>query len=81
MPRPARPSPAPLDVDSTTVIVAGTVLWFVALVVLLFFGDRLVGGDDRWLWTCLTGGVLGLLGLALSIRQRRPRGPRRSVDG
>lgn len=73
MPRPTRPTPEPLDVDSTKVIVAGTVLWLVGFVALLFFSEQLVGGDHRWLWTCLAGGVLGLLGLALSLRQRRPR--------
>lgn len=73
MPRPSRPVPEPLDVDSTTVIVAGTVLWFGALAVLLFTSDLGDDGDARWVWTCLAGGVLGLLGLALSLRQRRPR--------
>lgn len=73
MPRPTRPTPEPLDVDSTKVIVAGTVLWFMAFLALLVFSEPLVGGDRRWLWTCLAGGALGLLGLALSLRQRRPR--------
>lgn len=68
MPRPWRPAPEPLDVDSTTVILVGTALWFVAFVVLLVVD---VGDDRRWLWACLAGFVLGLLGLALSLRQRR----------
>lgn len=59
--------------NSTKIIVAGIVLWFVAFAVLLVFADQVLDGDRRWLWTCLAGGVLGLLGLALSLRQRRPR--------
>lgn len=74
MPRPSRPAPEPLDVSVAAVIVAGTALWFVAFVVLLFFVDRLSdAGNLAWLWTCLAGGLLGLLGLALAIRQRGPR--------
>lgn len=68
MARPWRPAPEPLDVDSTRVILAGTALWFVGFAVLLFVD---VGDDRRWLWTCVAGFVLGLMGLALSVRQRR----------
>ncbi len=75
MPRPWRPAPEPLDVSVTSVILAGTALWFLAFAVLLFFVDRLSeSGHLAWLWTCLAGGVLGLLGLMVAIRQRRPRG-------
>lgn len=81
MPRPTRPTPEPLDVDSTKVIVAGIVLWIAGFVVLLFFSDQLVDGDDRWLWTCVAGGVLGLTGLALSLRQRRSRETREPAGG
>lgn len=74
MPRPLRPAPEPLDVNPTTVIVAGTAAWFVAFVVLLVFAGQLGGGGQLvWLWTALAGWVLGLLGLWISVRQRRRR--------
>lgn len=74
MPRSLRPAPEPLDVNATTVIVIGTVAWFVGFAVLLFFAGRLAD-DGRlvWLWTALAGGVLGLLGLWIATRQQRRR--------
>jgi len=70
---------APLDVDGTTAVAVGTVLWGVAGVVLLvFFRDRLA--DDAtmwWLWTCLAGFGLGLLGYVVCAR-RRDRALRRA---
>jgi len=72
MPRQWRPVPEPLDVDANRVIIAGTVVWFLAVAVLLVFLDRLRDADALvWLWTCLAGGLLGLLGLVVSTRQRR----------
>lgn len=72
MPRPWRPVPEPLDVDANRIIIAGTVLWFVGFLVLVVFVGRLRDADALvWLWTCLAGWVLGLLGLYVAIRQRR----------
>ena len=52
--------------------VPGTVIWFVAFVVLLFFIPTLQANDAMvWLWTCLAGFVLGLLGLSVYALQRR----------
>ena len=62
MPAPTRPSPPPLRVDTTRVVLIGTALWAVALVVLLLAGDRV---DEVWTWTCVAGVVLPGLGLAL----------------
>ncbi|MBA3417532.1 MAG: DUF2530 domain-containing protein [Geodermatophilaceae bacterium] len=74
MPRPLRPAPEPLDVNATTVIVAGTAAWFTAFVVLLFFAGRLAdAGQLVWMWTALAGWVLGLLGLWIAVRQQRRR--------
>ncbi|MGH3701889.1 MAG: DUF2530 domain-containing protein [Pseudonocardiaceae bacterium] len=44
----------------------GTATWFTAAVVLL-----LTGGPLAWLWTCLTGGLLGLTGFAMIHWQHR----------
>jgi hypothetical protein len=68
---PARPAPEPLDVDAARIVAGGTVLWFVAFLVLLPLHGRLVAhGHELWLWTCLAGVGLGLLGLPLCLRQR-----------
>ncbi|MEJ8669879.1 DUF2530 domain-containing protein [Streptomyces sp. MS1.AVA.1] len=45
-------------------ITGGTILWFVLFVVQLpfygWFDDR---GQAWWVWTCLAGGGLGLIGI------------------
>ena len=49
----------------------GTALWFVAFLVLLPMRGRLAdAGHEIWLWTCLAGWVLGLIGLPLAMRAR-----------
>ena len=42
--RPSHPAPPPLQVDTVRVVLAGTVLWAIALVVLLLLGLGLM----RW---------------------------------
>jgi hypothetical protein len=49
-------------VDTVRVVLAGTVLWIVALVVLLLLGDRV---DRVWTWTCVAGIVLAGVGLGV----------------
>lgn len=46
--------------DPRPVVGAGTVIWFAAAVVLL-----VAGGSIVWVWACLTGGLLGLIGFAM----------------
>lgn len=70
-----RPAPMPVQVDARRIVAAGTAAWFVAFLVLLPFWGRLRGADNlSWLWTCLCGAALGLLGLVLI---RKHRGERR----
>ena len=72
MPRPLRPAPEPLDVNASTVIIAGTATFFLAFVLMLFFVERLDdAGQLVWMWTALDGWVLGLLGLWIAVRQQR----------
>lgn len=53
------------------IVIPATIAWFAAFVVLLFFTDSLRENDAMiWLWTCLTGGVLGLIGLGIYFWQR-----------
>jgi hypothetical protein len=40
-----------------------TVAWAVALVVVLIARDALPAGSRWWLWTCVTGLVMGLFGM------------------
>ncbi|MGH8867239.1 MAG: DUF2530 domain-containing protein [Actinomycetes bacterium] len=75
---PRSPDPQPLDVDGVFAVTAGTVGWAAAFLVLLAFrGELAERGDEWWLWTCLTGAGLGVLGLAYCVRRRNHM--RRSV--
>jgi hypothetical protein len=61
----------PLPYDGVASVAVGTVLWFVALVVMLPFADDL--RDDGQLWWIATAAVgfgLGLIGLWIVIRRR-----------
>lgn len=67
----ARPTPPPLEADTVRIVAAGTVLWFAGFVVLLPLRGRLADeGNEVWVWTCLAGGLLGLLGVLLAVRAR-----------
>ncbi len=74
------PPPLPRRLtDPRPVIGVGTVVWFAAAVVAL-----IVGGPPAWVWACLTGGLLGLTGLAmihwqLSATRRGSRGAQRDL--
>ena len=57
--------------DAVVPVTAGTALWAVAFLALLPFRTRLqAAGDDWWIWVCLTGFGLGVLG-SLWVRRRR----------
>lgn len=64
----------PLDVDGVRTVAIGSVLWVVGLVALLPFSGRLME-DARgwWLFTCLAGAGLGLIGLEYCRRLRTAR--------
>ncbi len=75
MPHPTKHAPPPLRVDTARVVIAGTVLWGVALVVLLFLGDRV---DRLWTWTCVAAIALAILGLGvMRLQGQIGRGRRR----
>jgi len=48
------------------VIIAGTVMWLIALVVLIA-----VNASANKIWICLTGVALGLIGLRYTIRRAK----------
>ena len=65
------PSPViePLDEDGVGAVAVGTVLWAIALIVLVILRDRL-GDDSWWIQVALVGALLGLPGLWYTTRRR-----------
>ncbi|WP_341928175.1 DUF2530 domain-containing protein [Nocardioides psychrotolerans] len=61
----------PLDVDGVRTVQVGTAIFFLGFLALLpFYGRLSEDGTTWWLWTCLTGVGLGLLGLEYCRRRR-----------
>jgi Protein of unknown function (DUF2530) len=77
----------PLDVTGTRTVLVGVVAWAVAFFALLpFYGSLRDHGNAWWLWTCVAGFGLGLLGLAYCKRREQrlradPPGPETSPIG
>jgi Protein of unknown function (DUF2530) len=69
-PGPEPPALEPLPVNVQRLVLVGTVLWLVALVVVLAVPDLRSGDRDWWPWTALSGALLGLVGLAYLRRGR-----------
>ena len=70
----ARPSPPPpLEANDRMVTVVGTAAWAVALVVLLIVRDSLPAGQRWWIWTCVSGVLMGLFALWYVPRLKRGR--------
>ncbi len=71
----------PLDVDAVRTVQVGTALWAIALVVTLVFRDTLTDdGRSWWIWTCVAGVLLGLVGLLVTTRRRRRIAAARSTS-
>ena len=64
----------PLDVDGVRTLAVGTALWAVGFVALLpFLGQLRDSGRGWWMWTCLAGFGLGILGWDFCRRRRTAR--------
>ena len=64
--------PSPLDPDGVVAVVVGTVVWLVALVLALVFHDRLSDhGHGWWIWVCVAGAALGLIGIPYMRRYQK----------
>ena len=64
----------PLDVDGTRTVAVGTAMFLVGFLALLPFYGRLEGaGKAWWLWTCLAGFGLGVIGWEYCRRRRDRR--------
>jgi hypothetical protein len=70
--RPTRPTPEPLDVDAVSVVTIGTLLWALAGLALAVFARGWLerNHDVWWVWTCVSGFLLGLAGI-IYVRRRR----------
>ncbi len=67
-----RPDPPPLATDDRATVLVGIGLWLVALVVTLVLHARLADqGRTWWIWTAVTGVLLGLAGLVYLRRHGR----------
>jgi hypothetical protein len=68
---PLREAPEPLEADDVATVAVGTVIWFVLFAVQLpFYGWYSDHGHAWFIWSCLAGGGLGLVGLRY-VRARR----------
>ncbi|WP_329559686.1 DUF2530 domain-containing protein [Streptomyces uncialis] len=57
-------APEPLEGPVTATVTGGTILWFVLFLVQLpFYGWFDEHGHLWWVWTCLAGAGLGLIGI------------------
>ncbi|MER6630607.1 DUF2530 domain-containing protein [Streptomyces sp. NPDC000987] len=57
-------APEPLEGPVVATVTGGTIVWFVLFLVQLpFYGWFADHGHTWWLWTCLAGGGLGLIGI------------------
>lgn len=64
----------PLDVDGTRTVAVGSLLWLVAFLALLpFYGWLEQHHRTWWLWTCLAGFGLGVIGWDYCRRRRNRR--------
>ncbi len=64
----------PLDVDGVRTVAVGAGLWLAGFVCLLpFYGRLQDDGRTWWLWACLAGFGLGLVGLAYCRHRRAVR--------
>jgi Protein of unknown function (DUF2530) len=59
-----RTAPEPLEGNIIATVTGGTVIWFVLFLAQLpFYGWYADHGHDWWIWTCLAGAGLGLIGI------------------
>jgi hypothetical protein len=77
------PPPPPLEANDQLVTALGTAGWAAALIVLLIVRGSLPSDARWWIWTCVTGLVMGLFGLWYVPRLKRARAraaQRRELD-
>ncbi len=83
---PLREAPEPLEANDVATVTVGTIVWFALFLAQLpFYGWYSDHGHAWWIWTCLTGGCLGLVGLRYVTARRnairRAAAARTGADG
>ncbi|MFN2518218.1 MAG: DUF2530 domain-containing protein [Jatrophihabitantaceae bacterium] len=69
--------PPAVQINTRRITAVGTALFFTGFLVLLPFYGWLGRHDHRvWLWTCLAGAILGVIGYSI---MRRHRGEGRTI--
>jgi hypothetical protein len=64
--------PPAVQMNVGRIALVGTGLFFVAFLVLLPFWSKLRSAHHEiWLWTCLAGWLLGIIGWLLTVKHRR----------
>lgn len=72
----------PVPDDGVRAVAIGTVMWGIAGVVCFLFRDQLAARDDLWwIGTCVTGFLLGLVGLGFVRRRARVYRDHREAEG
>jgi hypothetical protein len=67
-----RPDPAPVETDDRKAMLVGLALWLVVLAaLLLFLGPLTQSGSVWWLWTCVAGLAIGLIGVLYTHWRRK----------
>lgn len=62
----------PLDVDGVKTFKLGTATFIVALILCLIFHQQLAEhGQQWWIWTCVTGIVIGIIGSGYTSRRAK----------
>lgn len=66
-----REAPEPLEANDVATVTVGTIVWFALFLVQLpFYGWYSDHGHTWWIWTCLAGAGLGLIGLKYTTARR-----------
>ncbi|WP_371670673.1 DUF2530 domain-containing protein [Streptomyces sp. NBC_00289] len=61
---PQHEAPEPLEGPVVATVTGGTIIWFALFLIQLpFYGWFDDHGHTWWIWTCLAGGGLGLIGI------------------
>jgi hypothetical protein len=72
----------PLDVDGVRTVAVGTALWLLAFLLLLpFYGQLHASHRLWWLWTCLAGFGLGIIGWDYCRRRRNKHAHHTDLSG
>ncbi|GAB3294217.1 DUF2530 domain-containing protein [Epidermidibacterium keratini] len=66
------PAPEPAQLSMRPIVIGGSVLFALAALVIALIPDARDYRDGLWLWACVAGVVLGILGLGVMRLQKAP---------